>query len=217
MSNTWTWELVEPRIGLAPAIAHCLSVMAEERFVIRPESLFDLEGNECPKRTSDEVQEALGVHGGTCIIWKEDDSIVLSADPTRRTIGFGPLHELQGSRDADLAFSLQKIFESLCLRVEPAYGFSSDEHRLESALTGEDLLHVLRTHLENVLHSRPPLVLYWMNYFAANYFRDTIEPLVNLIGIGHIEHSGCGVLVKLADAPWNGRVYRVGEKANDAV
>lgn len=153
--------------------------------------------------------------GGSIQLWKTESGsccreIGLGYTPAVREISLFVTHDLRQDRETDvqLVAELWSVFADLCRQLEPVYGYSTDEYRLERALAGAPIGEMMDDLRIAVSRRAPPPLLFWLNYFCSDYF-DQLPRLV-LPDSNLVESRACrGVNVLLGTHPWKGQVARL--------
>jgi hypothetical protein len=158
------------------------------------------------------AQETLCAQGGLLNLWKDFGSewyedIHITFRPKSGEISFGVSYDLWETRDEDLqkASDLKGIFITLCQRLEPFYGYSANEYRLETILNGKDFAEEWASFKTTTQDMKQPPILFWLNYFSSQYFRQIGEHTFKAIP-HRKENLEQGVLIYLAEYPWDAKM-----------
>ncbi len=217
MPNTWDYTIVlrEPIEDHATIAERALEIGESIGYALAGESwVLDPEGEEHLLETRGEVLDFLATRGGLVTLWceRKQRDIGLSFDWEGLTISVGVLHDLLPAGDlADdgqggSAADLEAMFTMLCGELKPAYGYSSDEWMLEAALGTRDFPARWRAFEQTVREQRPPPLLFWLNYFARDYFERVGAERLAAVPHRVVRLGDEGVFVYLSDHPWDAQM-----------
>lgn len=153
------------------------------------------------------AKDTLLTKGGLITLWNEPENdwypdIDIVFNPTGE-LSLGVTYDL-GKYDQDdvqRARDLKGLFVALCKRLEPVYGYSRDEWRLEAAFSEKDLVKEWERFERAIRNLDPPPILFWLNYFSSSYL-DRIGDL-SLESVPHNrEDVPGGAFIYLAEHPW---------------
>ncbi len=217
MPNTWDYTIVlrdrvEDRASIAERV---LAIGQSIGYTLAGESwVLDAEGEEHLLQTRGDVLDFLATHGGLVTLWckRKHCDIGLSFDWEGLTISVGVLHDLLSTDHPDddgyggCAGDLEAMFTMLCRELRPAYGYSSDEWMLEAALGTRDFPSRWRAFEQTVREQRPPPLLFWLNYFARDYFERVGAERLAAVPHRVVRLGDEGVFVYLSDHPWDAQM-----------
>lgn len=158
------------------------------------------------------TQATLCAQGGLVDLWKDFgnewyEDIHITFQPKSGEISLGVSYELRETREEDVrkASDLKGIFIALCQRLEPFYGYSADEYRLETILDGKDFAEEWASFKTTTRNMKQPPILFWLNYFSSLYLRQIGQHTFRAIPYRkeNLEH---GVLIYLAEHPWDAKM-----------
>jgi hypothetical protein len=163
----------------------------------------------------DAARAYLVVHGGSITFWRAQDEsncsdLGLTFAPHDREISLSVVHDLRKERqdDVQVAADLQTLFAALCQRLNPVYGYSTDEYKLESVFSDTEIQAVTNDLRRAVRMLDPPPALFWLNYFGQKYF-DRI-PGSSFQDLSFRKQvASQGVFVFLCEYPWDVKVARL--------
>jgi hypothetical protein len=153
----------------------------------------------------DTAIQDLVIFGGGLTLWSDEDDVFMTVDPEQRSIAVGVLHDLRPGRDVQLSNSLELLFKVFCTKLRPKFGFVSEDGMLDPAIhrrPGQVEQHLF----DEVDRQQAPSVLFWLNYFSEEYLEAVDPGSFRHLIVRPAEPLGDGVLLYLADAPWNERV-----------
>jgi hypothetical protein len=162
------------------------------------------------------AQETLCGQGGLLTIWRALGSdqhldIWITFEPGFGEISLSVGHGLHEDHEEDVqkARDLTGMFKTLCQRLEPIYGYSTDELTLEFDLGAEHFLKKWADFRTAVWQLKPPPILFWLNYFSSDYLHAIGER--RLAAVPHrrekLEH---GMFIYLAEDLWNSHSATLG-------
>jgi hypothetical protein len=158
------------------------------------------------------AQAALCTQGGLLNLWKDFgnewyEDIHITFNPKSAEVSLGVIHDLRKDREKDVqkASDLKGIFIALCQRLEPVYGYSVDEYGLESVLGGKDIIEKWANFRTAIQKLKQPPILFWLNYFSSTYLRQIGKNAFRSIP-HRKENLGQGVLIYLAEYPWDAKM-----------
>ena len=109
--------------------------------------------------------------------------------------------------DVEYGAELQSMLLRLAERLKPNYGYSADEWSLEFGWRGE-FEAAWGRYQEAVEKKTAPEILWWLNYFGEDYFRD-IAPRLSTDPSISTTKGESGVVVRLSHEPWSTRLARL--------
>lgn len=193
-----------------------LRIAAARGYVPRyPSTFFDSDG-ESHVLDGASALHAFLARGGGGSLWRDDDAILLSTDAKLCSISFGVLHDLFADRveDVGLAADLEHLFLTTSEHLEALYGYSYSEYALEAVMSdcGND---VLDRHRIAMMTCNLPPVLFRINYYHRHYWeRIDNEPVQDSALTSR--RLSAGVVVSLAEHPWDERIMHVRDWYADA-
>lgn len=219
MSNTWNYSLIlgnESRVSgeTLVVIVQALSQMGYSVWNLgfrkitgmSADGLYDLSFDDW-----EAAQSYLCSYGGMITIWKALESsdfraihLIIAPD---REVGLFINGDLRKNReeDAQMAADLESLFVALCSRLDPVYGYSTDEYRLETLFPGAEVLRVWADLQQAPATLTPPPILFWLNYFSQVYLEHITEQ--RFVDLSLRKEATCrGVYIRLAQHPWDAQI-----------
>ena len=176
----------------------------------RPKWALDVHGEEVVVRESlEETLHLLGeLGGGGTTIWARDDAIGLDFDVSRRTVGISSPASLRtGVEGESVDLLLRTAFRWLCEKSGARYGSSEDLYATENIWHQygvSRLDSVWTVEREDLQRGVVPEVVPWLSYFDTRLF-PLARALFSDVEGANVESVGSsGILVRLADWPWEG-------------
>jgi hypothetical protein len=158
------------------------------------------------------AQTTFCTQGGLANLWKDFgndwyEDIYVTFRPKSGGISLGVGYDLREDREEDVqkASDLKGIFIALCQHLEPLYGYSVDEYRLETILNGKDLAEEWADFKAIAQNLRQPPILFWLNYFSSAYLRQIGEDTFTTIP-HRKENLAQGAFIYLAEYPWDAKM-----------
>ena len=213
MSNCWSYDLLFGNLNpiTDKMVAETIEVVNESGyFFSTPINGMSVNGENSLEFCDAAVAGAtMCKDGGLLTLWKDCEKdhlsdICVTFHPESREISVGLSCSLQEERpgDAQIAADLHNIFVTLCRRLDPLYGYSTDEWGLEMCFSGKDGIQKMNAFKAAVQQMEPPPVLFWVNYFNSRYLSRIDGRALSSMRHRrqHLEH---GDIVYLAENIWN--------------
>lgn len=179
-----------------------------------PTTTFDSRGDETsPFESQRALEEHIAQVGGLLTLWKGDSDFYFSWFPEGATLGVGFQGNLCEGMDVE-ARALEEAFAAFCGELAPAYGFSSDDYLLFQF--EPDPSAAWNRHLRSIAARESPELLLWLNYFPRRYFEEHVARRLAAVPYRLVPQSH-GVLVYLANNPWEARIARLFDGAYQLV
>jgi hypothetical protein len=100
-----------------------------------------------------------------------------------------------------------RLFVSLFQRLQPIYGYASDEWTWEALFNPAASINKAQDDMLSAIRAkRPPPVLFWLNYFSSSFFRQIGDQAMSKVRHRLDAESAEGMFVFLSDDWWNTHV-----------
>jgi hypothetical protein len=218
MGNTWAYHIMLPdspadRSGI---VARVFAKSQSLGYALHKEiSLFDNEGDEHQFTSPAECYDYLAAHGGLVTTFDNQETLehdmYLAFNWEGKQISTGSGSDFARRRDGDMAADLRAMFILLCKELRPFYGYSSDEWMVEFAFASGDFQAQWQAFEQAVREQRVPPLLFWLNYFAADFFERVGEERLARVPHHIVPLEDRGVFVYLSDIPWEGKLAILGD------
>ncbi len=151
------------------------------------------------------VQYLAEFGGSLALRYGEEIGVFLLVELERRSISIGMVFDLWHGRDDQLSASLEQLFKLLCVKLRPVIGFVTDEETLGAAIPGRQLLPLWQRIQYDLDRLQSPTVLFWLTYLSNEYLLHIDAESFRHLLVRPMERLDHGMLLYLADAPWNER------------
>ncbi len=218
MGNAWEYTVVlrELPADRSDIVARVFALGQSLGYALPKElHLFDNEGDEHQFLSPAGCFEYLAAHGGLVTTFDNletlDRDMSLAFHWEGKEISTGSGSDFARRNDSVMAADLEAMFMLLCKELRPFYGYSSDEWMVEAAFANKDLRAQWRAFEQAVREERVPPLLFWLNYFAADYFER-----IGKERLARVPHriellEDRGAFVYLSDYPWEGKLAILGD------
>lgn len=203
MGNTWNYELIfeETRQFSPEFFRQILDLAGKHGYTLHdPTYVIDGNGDDIQFHNAEDLTAYMCSEGGIFAIWRDELDIQVGFYPSFRHLSIGVHYNLRENRDEQIVNDLEAVFSTFCENLQPYFGYSHDEWNLE---TISPTLFLYKNFEEGVAKKEPPKILFWLNYFEANYFESLGEWRFEKIAFHKLVKTEHGVFVYLASAPWN--------------
>lgn len=214
MSRDWFYEL---QLGMSSSLRECfdasVAVCAVFGFQIcaAPNEsflVFDSEGIQHELHDLASLREHVSDLGGLFTLRKKDSNYYASVSVSPATLRVSTNGTFRPG-DEEYEADLQAIFLALITRLHPLYAYSTDELTFEQEFGERKDEQWCMSERSDVLRSAPR-VLWWLNYFDADYYAE-IAPQLSSTGPISPERVDGGFIVRLSDSAWDAPTARLGE------
>jgi len=213
VGNTWDYTVVlrELPADRSDIVARVFGMSQSLGYNLNEKPyLSDNEGNEHLLTSRAECHEYLATHGGSVVVFRGQEpdweDIHLDFQWERKQIGIYVLSDFARRHDGVMAADLKAMFVFLCKNLRPFYGYSSDEWMVEGAFANKNFAARWRAFERAVRKERVPPLLFWLNYFAADYFERVGEERMAEVPHCIVPLEDRGLFVSLSDNPWEGKL-----------